>query len=300
MVIFRMRLRPVTLALLAVGGCATVDGAGPPSQGADVGNAADATLDSGSASDQASPPADTGPSDGGAADAARDAKADAGNDAAPTWCDTASPKPTFCADFDEGKPVDATWTRLQLDPGATAQLGVLAKSPPYSFNAVTPAIGDGQVQHALLIETLTATVASASLAFDVQLAKNYPIDPNTHLTIARIRFPVPSGTLYLLEYGTYGGQGQVVETTVPNGGQPQDVPHVCTLVAGGSWVRVQLDVTLSPTPHAKLSLDGVSQLDTAITPSAPTGIPTAEVGVDVGNAIELVNGSFDDVTLTAP
>jgi hypothetical protein len=298
MVAFGMRSRAIALALLAAGGCATVDGAAPSSP--DAGSGPDATLDAGSASDQAAPPPDTGPPDTGAADAGADARDANAADAAPTWCDTASPKPTFCADFDEGRPVDATWTRLQLDPGATAQLGVLARSPPYAFNAVTPPLVDGQYQHALLIETLSATVASATLAFDLQLAKNYPIATNTHLTIARIRFPVPAGTLYIVEYGTYGGQGQLVETTVPNGGVAQYVNHPCAFAAGGTWVRVQLDVTLGPTARAKVSLDGVSQLDIAITPSAATGLPTAEVGLDVGGQIELVNGSFDNVALTAP
>jgi hypothetical protein len=277
------------LVLVLVAGCATVDA--PPDHAAP--DAASPPLDATASPADATPPPDASSSDTAPLP---DAPAEA---ATPTWCDGVTPAPAFCADFDKGKPVDDGWTKLVLDPGATAQLGLGAKSPPYAFNAVTPQIADGQYLHALLTKAIQATVTSATLAFDIRFAKAYAIGANTHVTFARVRFPGQNGTLYLVEIGAYGGQGQVVETTVPNGGQPSYVMHACAFPGSGVFVRAEMTVTLSALPSVKVTYDGVSQLDAPVTPPFPSAAPTAEVGLDVGGALESANASVDDVTFDA-
>jgi hypothetical protein len=274
--------------------CATVGpvgGGGGPGDDAGPGDAGDAL------SDRVSPPIDAG------SDAADATPRDTGaNDGPPGsgFCANVTPRPSFCADFDEGKPLEADWTQLVVEPGGTAQLGTVAKSPPYAFNAVTSAIVDGQYLHVLLIEALSPTVTTASLAFDVRFTKGYAIGPNTHITFARVRFPpVGAGALYVVEVGIYGGQGQLVETTVPSGGQPQYVMHACPFPAAALWVRAGIDVKLSPSPRARVAYDGATQIDTAITPASPSGMVSGEVGLDVGGSLEPVNASFDNVTFTA-
>jgi hypothetical protein len=279
--------------VLVLSACATVgplpehtaaqDGGEPPPD--DAGQSTD---------DHASPPpvdagADTAPRDTGAG---TDAPAEA---AGPTFCDLVTPKPTFCADFDRGKSVESGWSQILLDPGGTAQLGVQAKSLPYAFNAVSPATKDGEDIHVLLIDTVSTSAAGASLAFDVRFAKAYTVGPNSDITYARMRFPFATNT-YHIQIGNFGGQGQLIETTVPNGGQPQYVMHNCAFPGAGTWVRVVLDVTLTSPASAKLTYDGSLQLDTAISPTNAGGIPTFEVGLDVGGLLESTNASFDNVT----
>ena len=280
-------------ALLALSACATVgplpehvaadDGGEPPQDGG------------GTLSDQTSPPRDAG-TDHASEEAGPISDAPL-ESAGPTFCDSVSPKPAFCADFDRGKPVESGFTQIFLDPGGTAQLGVVAKSPPYAFNAVAPALKDGQGIHILLIETLSAPAGGAALAFDVRFAKAYTVGANSNITFARMSFPFPRNT-YQVELGNFGGQGQLIETTVPNGGQPQYVMHACPFPAAAAWVHVVIDVTLTAPPSAKVTFDGALQLDTPISPTDAAGVPTAEVGLDVGGALESTNASFDDLTLT--
>ena len=125
-------------------GAATIDGQG--GDGGDAGN--------------------PGPSSDSGIDPSFDARAgDA--DASLPFC-ASHPNHTFCDDFDDGNDVTTKWTSNDVDGrGMIRSDTVISRSPPRSFEALTPA-GSSVVSVATLARSV-GEVSRMRLAFDVQI-----------------------------------------------------------------------------------------------------------------------------------
>jgi hypothetical protein len=93
------------------------------------------------------------------------------SDAAPdTWCAHRSPKPVFCADFDDAPAVGSGWDNddvLTTGDGIAAFEPAVSVSPPNAATLAFPAIADAGAQQRIaraeLIKTLPATTESRAL-----------------------------------------------------------------------------------------------------------------------------------------
>ncbi len=143
---------------------ASSDGAGVDGAGGD--GAAEAATDGGK---EATPPAETG-SDSGAestVDASLDAT-DGPRDAAPEttdahYCQTLSPTPQYCVDFDEGFGASSYWTSLS---GSAALTSARAASPPSSMLCSNSTPGGGAWGDQ---DFSSGNPGTYTLAFDIQL-----------------------------------------------------------------------------------------------------------------------------------
>lgn len=150
----------LAVACAASSAALTTGGCGDDAVGVVTVTPSEAGLDESDAStDATSPEEDAGK---------RDARAEAG-DAGTSFCQTLSPKPAFCADFDDGE-VDTGWDTSFVQGG---NLGVTdeAKSGPFALEAKTPALVAAQVARVSVRTTKITSAPKVTLSFALFLPK---------------------------------------------------------------------------------------------------------------------------------
>jgi hypothetical protein len=248
---------------------------------------ADETLDSeGDAADTAT----VETSFDGAADAPIETAVDAATDvpSAVAYCESLSPEPTFCDDF-EGT-FASRWTAKH--PSASGTL---------SFDA-DDSVGPPKPGHSLLAATTAAETSylewstskvpsSFHLAFDFR-ADELPSSDVTY--VARVRV---GASEYVALYAIAGNTALQDFVYHPDGGAPSD-HATSTAIAAGTWTRVELDVSFAVSPpSAKVRLGGKEVLSATLAGDFVAGSPTLELGVAFVNASAVRRFRYDNVVL---
>jgi hypothetical protein len=170
---------------------------------------------------------------------------DAADDAAPAvrYCDTVSPAPQICADFDDGSPYGTGFDNGTQNPDPGAQRGgTLARdtaeflSGPASLLLQTPAVlQTSDSAAAILLKTLPAVTPRLSISFDM-LIDSEDIPPGDGFVI-----------LAAVDYGIGGvvferdSAGPAI-AVVPDGG----TVHLSTRFPLGVWKTVDLSIENAP------------------------------------------------------
>lgn len=212
------------------------------------------------------------------------------SDAAPvtSYCDTLSPKPTFCDDF-EGtfatkwtKVRTATGTTLTFDPGES----VGPPKPGHALFAATT-MNDGT----WLEKGFGSKPSTLLVAFDAYVEK-FPATDTTFL--ARIKvgsseyvalYALPSNTV-LQEYVYH-----------PDGGPPPD--HTCgSSLDEGAWTRVEMQLDFGASPvTAKVRFNSSEVLNTTLQSDFYGDVPLLELGVPLVHKPEERHFRYDNVVI---
>lgn len=209
-------------------------------------------------------------------------------DANVPFCDTLSPKPTFCDDF-EGT-YATRWSAkhpsgtgiLSFDTGDS----VGPPKPGHSLLAATTA------DETSYLEWSTSKVpASFHLAFDFR-AEVLPTSDVTY--VARVRV---GSSQYVAIYALPGNTSVQDFVYHPDGGAPAD-HKASSAIAVDTWTHVELDVSFGASPTtAKLRLDGTEVLSTDLASDFSAGAPNLELGVAFVNTAAPRRFRYDNVVL---
>lgn len=265
---------------IAAGGCGTSDGGGG-------GGPTDASADHAAAQD-AQPEGEAG----GSGDAGADAKPEA-EAGAQTWCDTQSPRPAFCEDFDRGA-LGTSWDAVVQTPGSAIALDQASfVSAPQSLFAQSKAASSGQLGSVLLRKTVSVTATRVRLAFDFKgdpaPASGGPVGIAT-LDVTQTHL----FTLYLHDEGLDGGAGApALVEQVPGGGSSR---HPFTLPPIGGFTRVELDVDLAA-QKATVRFGGTAVLDQVSVAGGTATEATIRVGVLATGPQSAYAARFDNLTV---
>gem|GEM_PF-1926549 len=273
------------LSLAAAGfasGCS--DEAEPPADAADAG--AEAAPDG----QDAAPDAAT---DGGT-DAA-DARPDAPSEAGATFCETLTPAPRFCDDFDDGD-VDDDWAVRNVLGGSTLELDPASyASSPTSMHVTTKALDAAQSGPAHLRTTVTGAVSRVKLAFGVRIETN-PAVTKGALALATLDVSASHFfTLYLRDAPQDGSEPAAILEEIDGATVRR---HALTkLPAMGVWTRVTIDVDLGA-GVASVLLGTEKALDAAVVSAIPGTEATIRVGaVYLFGPADAFEAGFDDVVV---
>jgi hypothetical protein len=203
--------------------------------------------------DASSPPrdgaTDASPFDAGAlADASSDALVS--DEVATGFCESLSPQPKLCADFDEGEPVGTGWTLFDTSPGQTVSVDTSTSvSPPGSFLSMIEG-NDGAPESARLAESLPVLSNHVHAAFDLlYMGGDGPFE------IFAVHELTSDGTTYGLFYKLQGGQLLVyIVSLLEDGGLAQ---YVYPLGAPPStWISVDIEMDIAESADVVVTQNG--------------------------------------------
>jgi len=274
-----------------VGSCSlltSLDGlSGPDSPGADAGDAGDAGSDT---------------SDGDVDDGLPDAPFETSDGPAIRFCDTVTPPPAFCADFDgaNAKAEDG-WSGHEEGGGATSSLDHdVFHSGPASLGVHVPPIPDGGWAKADLVRAAAGAAAETSLTFD------FRADTYTDSNVGGIALAGDgSASPYSASLVFGSGYASLMEEAAEDGG-----PYFYTTLPGapplGQWTTVTLivhsvDRGAGTDGWVTVEYDGAVVLDKhPITTKTAFGVPTITLGAAyVQNSPTGWAANFDNVVIRA-
>jgi hypothetical protein len=218
------------------------------------------------------------------------------------FCAKLSPAPAFCADFDEGNPVDFGWTEPDSNIGDAGFHGVDfgdAVSPTGSRLVKNPG-GSGRLVNSLLRDFPTSAGTWAHAAYDLRLEQ---LDPSENVLLSGLIFgPGPSDSEhYYVELIASQDRATLQEEVAPADGGPRQFPQTA-LARGlpvGNWIHVEMIVDFAAQANTIL-VNGATALDRApMAPSHRTGLAGLEVGLSyfmVGTAGP-ATARFDNVVV---
>ena len=215
--------------------------------------------------------------DAGGADTGR--AADGGNVDAPSdpgrpgWCATHAPDASFCADFDDGRGLDA-FDETYVDNASVSVDDGASRSPPASVLAVSgPKSGGANAQ---LIKLVPNAPTRATVSFDVRLESAHP---NVGAELVHFRFAKSDGERdYTVGFGTSAGAGATyayVYAPTPSLYEEFTPREPIPL---GTWVRFVLTVDLPAKVFRIERDDGQPPVTETIDPP-PTNALSLEVGL---------------------
>jgi hypothetical protein len=253
--------------LLAVAGCGTSSAA--PSDGGIV--------DGTSSNDVVVP------GDDGGVDSGREASTG-------RWCDTVSPKPTFCDDFDVGD-LGVTWNFFQQTaPGVGVHDEATFVSAPAAFGVRTKKCAQDETGTILLRKTIDGSASRAVLAFDMNADA---VQGDGTLAIATLDLSTTHLLTLYLRDDDPNTPGPTLTEVPPDGGGPVRNPFTA-VPAAAKWVHVVLDVDAA-NGKAVVTFDGAQALSIALG-KGPVDGPTARLGVLVTGPAIPYTFDFDNVT----
>jgi hypothetical protein len=216
---------------------------------------------------------------------------DAGADANLGFCASLSPAPRLCADFDEGQPLQAGWTLLDLYPaGMMAKLDTNALSPPGSFlSAINPS---GAPSSARLQESVPALSSHVHVAFAMLLQ---PTDGQFEL--CALHEVTQTGATSGLFYKEEGGKLLTYLDTLSSDGGTTGIVHQLGAPPSG-WLHVEIDMDVSDTGTVVVKHDGVVVVNDT---NVPTATPSrVQLFVELGyysSAAATGTANFDNVVV---
>ncbi len=173
-----------------------------------------------------------------------DAASDAGSevDAQPRFCELATPKPTFCSDFDTAEPLTG-WDNLLLTPDPFVHGGGsfpgAVPSHDGSYAWVAEIVATKAPASATLAKNIFAPTRTTYIAFDVSVEGTDPMTPDERVVIANLAVGA-TPEVYVgqvsLAYDKKNGLyiGVSPDNDEPTQGQPVRSP------AGRGWMRIEM------------------------------------------------------------
>jgi hypothetical protein len=231
--------------------------------------------------------------DAGAAEAPPEGEAS--DDGSSGFCASLSPKPRLCADFDEGLPVGAGWTTVDVSQGQTVSVDPsVSYSPTASLLSAVSPMGTGY-ESGRLEESLPVLASHVHAEFKVLLPGGG--GPFELFSLQQI---TPDGSYYGLYYKEEGGKLVAYVSALGSDGMmhgkvyPLGAPPV-------TWLHVEIDMDISDTGTLVVKHDGAAVVNAV---NLPTSTPTrAQLASEIGffspnPATAQVH--FDDVVIDWP
>jgi len=247
--------------------------------------------------DDAGSDAPIGPNDGGTSDTGGGA----------SFCASLSPKPLFCADFDEGS-ATAGWDSVSGQKGTASLNTSESTSAPASMAIDTVAISSGQVDCAgyKLFPTLVNKALTMTLAFDVRFDAT---DAKKDAVIGSIQLNAANGTLYEVQVdvamSTSGDLTvDVPELTTPTSGTETYVDHTLSKkLALGQWHHIVLLETApasSGSGSLVVTIDGSQAFSGSINVLVSSWTPEVIMGTSyIASPSSAWSIRYDNVTFDA-
>ncbi len=194
----------------------------------------------------ASPTSDAATADAPGADAA-----DGGR-----WCDSLSPKPMFCDDFDDQGPLTRWTDQFVREDASVGRDPSAFTSSPNALLALSPA-AQNPSSAVVYLETAD-TKSKVHVAYDMRIDARDPSVGYAEINYIRFDLSTVPFAIYLRVYdGTSSTSTLTSEAYLADGGIPaHDVP-----LSGSprfdAWTRVAVDLDLASTPHTlSITVDG--------------------------------------------
>ena len=219
---------------------------------------------------------------------------------AETWCETRTPSPLLCADFDRGS-FSSGWSEVREDGGGQNSAdSTVYQSAPTSYLARTPSLTAG-IAHARLCNRFASFPSEMHLALAVRAL---PPEGSSEAVVASARLVRSDDAAYYVDVRAGATQWRAVQTWQTDVGE---VVEGETILApspvAGAWTRLSLDVLLVPdgsnsAGSFQVSFDGVNAMGAkAFSLEATSGLAEICTGVVYAAA---PNGEWsvytDDVT----
>lgn len=172
-----------------------------------------------------------------------DARVDAPEAATGPMCDSLSPAPYFCEDFDRGRALlGGTFTTITTSSGGVIALADAGSaSAPGSLSVVLPA-GSSTAMVAYGLRPLPATFSKAALEMNFRVEEVGASDEHDFISIFKDR----SVGLEVRADGVV-----VVDEDLPaSDGGPDENKTVSTLVLGAGWVHLRWEIKILPSGRA--------------------------------------------------
>lgn len=187
----------------------------------------------------------------GGVDAAIDAPVDAG----PRFCSTLTPKPDFCADFDdESEPLLAGFDNGQASPdpfmtgGATIEDGrTTFFSGPRAATITVPALIDPHKAAAGLVRSFAAPPKSLLLEFAMRIETEEFPDPSRNIGLVLLTFPKGQIAIFRDSGGIFLGMTDDVAS--------EKKAKSTVAVPVGQWKRIGLVVVDRDTDHGTVAME---------------------------------------------
>jgi hypothetical protein len=164
-------------------------------------------------------------------------------DGALRFCDSRSPKPVFCADFD-APPLLSAWSDPLLTGNGLIDVDpTVATSPPNSFVATTPAFDAGGLARARLCTSFAGVPAEMHLAFDVRA--DYLLGA-TSTAIGSLRLENGAVDTYYVNLETSEARFILVQRSAFDGGLSlaADASTIAP-IEFAAWIPIRMDVSLT-------------------------------------------------------
>jgi hypothetical protein len=200
-----------------------------------------------------------GLSDGGKQDAAQsdgptpDAPVEGGNADAGRWCDSLSPAPMFCDDFDDQGPL-TRWTDFFVRAGATiGRDGTDFRSSPNSLLAVSPPANTPSGANVHL--DTSATKSKVHVAYDMRIDARDKSVGYAEINYIDIDAPIPLD-FYMRVFDDPNSTSTITsEANVDGGVLAHDVP-LSGAPRFDTWTRVTVDIDVGAAHSMTVTIDG--------------------------------------------
>jgi hypothetical protein len=201
----------------------------------------------------ASVPTDAGAMDARATDAS-ESSVDASRDGG--FCASlGAPLPQLCDDFDEGQPLGAGWSSMDVYQGSSALLDYTYYSPPASFlSMINAGAGTGSAR---LQEDLPIDTPHVHMEFEMLLPD---VSGNVNFELCALHQPVAGGTTYGVFYKYQNGNLLVYVRTLLDDGGELDLTNQIGPPPGedaaSPWLHVEIDTDISESATIVVKHDG--------------------------------------------
>lgn len=199
---------------------------------------------------------------------------------ASTFCDTVTPLPTLCADFDRGLPLESGFTVTSTSNGGVLASTTNARSMPGALEASSEnPLAPATFSKAALVYLSPASVSTVALAYEFLITAR---PPNGHMEHNDVVIRVPGvGTFYSdLDLSSAGADRYLEEFNISGGAFLTNDTPIPTMSAG-EWHHVEIAVDLTQRTRS-LTIDGVTLVQgPAVYPTEP-GSLQLDVGIAYG------------------
>ncbi len=221
---------------------------------------------------------------------------DAGSDGPPLtgFCNTQSPKPAFCDDFDDDD-VDDDWTILTQSNGIGALNETSATSTPASFTVQTAELVKDQTANVHLRASMKGKPTRIRFAFNAQFSEVSFTDG----AIAYATLDVSSTHYFTLYLRDQDPDAPATTLEEINGATTNRYVLPKTPLKA-TWTRIVLDVDLAA-GSATVSYNNEKVFETSAIVKTPSDEPTIRLGaVYTFGPFPEWEGRFDDVVVSFP
>lgn len=216
-------------------------------------------------------------------DAGSDAGSDAGiaiDGASTKFCESRTPTPSFCDDF-EGDAGFERWDDVTQLFGGTATIDTRDPSSPASpsslFVTVPEADADAPIAY-LKKKFLPAFVSEATLAFAIRTEDM--AGKTERAPVATIHAEVPGGPREVRL--VLAAPPNIAELHLGSQGEVQlgRTYFLSPALKPGAWTRVEMQLSLTSPGHVKVTLDGVLALDQELSGTWQPAPVSINVGIE--------------------